>query len=351
MRVLPDQRDHAGRRIDAAPARLKVRLGAHVEMWRPDLSTYAGLVGLSGAVLAGPGLAGGAPSPWRLIGAWLAPTLGWAAAMYGGDYFDRDLDAVAKPQRPIPSGRMTAGEALGGMIICISLGAVVAVVLNPLNLAVVAATTVIGIAYSKYLKARGVWGNLIRGGVTAMAFMLGVLAVRDLPPAALLPIAMVFWLHDSGSNVVGAICDRDSDRKGGYLTFPVRRGDRASLWLLIAFDVAWLALATGYPFVLEEFNVAAYLPYLAVAAALGLTTLVLLWRSEKPIPRMSALRAHEYLVVGRLFLAAAFVSGAANPWLAAALLLPSAGATLLASLAMMRRRYEPSRGRPAESTT
>jgi 4-hydroxybenzoate polyprenyltransferase/geranylgeranylglycerol-phosphate geranylgeranyltransferase len=325
--------------------RLRDHLVAHVEAWRPDLSTYAGLVSLSGAVLS----MEGAPT-WRLIGAWLSPTLGWVAAMYGGDYFDRHLDTVAKPHRPIPSGRMRAGEALAGMIICIGLGMIVAVVLNPLNLLVVAATTVLGVTYSKWLKARGIWGNLIRGGVTAMAFILGTLAVRPTPPLVLIPIALVFWLHDSGSNVVGAICDQDGDRKGGYRTFPVVHGDTAALWLLVAFDVGWLALAAGYPFALRQpFDELAYLPYLAIAAALGLTTVVMLFRAPRPIPRLDALRAHEYLVLGRLALAAAFIASATSAWLASALLVPSAAATLLASLKMMRRRYEPSRVRTAEA--
>ncbi len=324
--------------------RIRDLMVAHVEAWRPDLSTYAGLVSLAGAVLA----VEGAPT-WRLFGAWLSPTLGWVAAMYGGDYFDRHLDAVSKPHRPIPSGRMRAGEALAGMIICIGLGLIVAVVLNPLNLLVVAATTVLGVSYSKYLKARGIWGNLIRGGVTAMAFLLGILSVQATPPLILLPIAMVFWLHDSGSNVVGAICDQEGDRKGGYRTFPVRHGDTAALWLLGAFDIGWLALAVGYPLTLARFDELAYLPFLVVATALGLTTVVMLLRAPRPIPRLSALRAHEYLVVGRLALAAAFIAGAASVWLAMALLLPSAAATLLASLKMMRRRYEPTRTRAVQA--
>jgi geranylgeranylglycerol-phosphate geranylgeranyltransferase len=316
-----------------------VRLVAHVEAWRPDLSTYAGLVSLSGALLASDD-----PPLWRLVGAWLSPTLGWVAAMYGGDYFDRDLDAVSKPHRPIPSGRMRAGEALGGMITCIALGMIVAVVLNPLNLLVVAVTTVLGISYSRFLKARGIWGNAIRGGVTAMAFVLGTMCVQTTPPWELMPLALVFWLHDSGSNVVGAICDRDGDREGGYRTFPVRHGDVPALWLLVAFDIAWVALAVGYPLTLgSSFGVAAYLPFLAVAVALGTVTVVRLVRAPRPIPRLSALQAHEYLVVGRLALAAGMVAGATNLWVGVALLVPSSAATLFASLKMMRRRYEPSR--------
>lgn len=333
----PQERQKAPDRTRPA-IRPGVRLVAHLEAWRPDLSTYAGLVSLSGALLSAEHVSG-----WRLVGAWLAPTLGWIAAMYGGDYFDRDLDAVSKPHRPIPSGRMTAREALGGMVTCIALGLIIAVALNPLNLVVVAVTTVLGVSYSRYLKARGIWGNLIRGGVTAMAFIMGALAASPTLPLHVLPIALVFWLHDSGSNVVGAICDQDGDRKGGYRTFPVRHGDGPALGLLIAFDVAWVALALAYPITLGQFNLLSYSPFLAGAVAFGLTTVVMLLRAPRPIPRLAALQAHEYLVVGRLVLAAGFIAGARNPWLAVALLVPAAAATLLSSLHMMRRRYEPTR--------
>src|SRR6266487_992200 len=67
---------------------------AHMETWRPYTLFYPGLVGLSGA-----GLASDHVSALRLLGSWLVPTLGWIAGLYGGDYFDRTLDAAAKPHR------------------------------------------------------------------------------------------------------------------------------------------------------------------------------------------------------------------------------------------------------------
>lgn len=315
------------------------RLVAHIETCRPDLVFYAGLVSLVGALLAADHM-----SLWRFAGAWAAPTLGWFAAMYGGDYFDRELDTIAKSQRPIPSGRMAPGEALAGMVVNVLLGAIIAVLLNPFNLAIVVVALLLGVSYSRYLKTRGVLGNLCRGGITAMAFLLGTMATGSAPPLDLLPLALVFWLHDSGSNVVGAICDADGDREGGYLTFAVRHGDAASLRLLVAFDVLWLGLAIGWPFAVREpFDLAAYTPFLVAATMLGLTTVVLLYSAPRPIPRLDALRAHEILVIERLVLAAGFVAAANTMWLAVALLVPSAAATLMASLAIMRRSYEPDR--------
>jgi geranylgeranylglycerol-phosphate geranylgeranyltransferase len=317
-----------------------VRVLTYVDTARPDLLTYAGLVSMSGALLTD-----GHTDPLRLAGTWLAPTLGWIAAMYGGDYFDRKLDAVSKPHRPIPSGRMSARVALAGLVLNVALGAIVAGLLNPRNLVVVLITLALGVSYNKYLKARGIWGNLIRGGVTAMAFIMGTMSAAALPPVRLLPLALVFWLHDSGSNVVGAICDRDGDQAGGCRTFPVRHGDAAALRLLYAFELGWLGLAAAYPPVaLGGFHLAAYVPFLIVAAGLNSVTVTMLARAPRPVERLLALRAHEFLVIGRLVLAGGLIAAAGRVPLGIVMAVAAVTVTLLASAAMMRRRYEPRRG-------
>jgi 4-hydroxybenzoate polyprenyltransferase/geranylgeranylglycerol-phosphate geranylgeranyltransferase len=146
--------------------------------------------------------------------------------------------------------------------------------------------------------------------------------------------------------VVGAICDRDGDRAGGYRTVPVRYGDRVALWLLVAFDAGWVALAALYPTTaVHGFHTVPYLPFLAVALVMGTVTVVKLFRAPRPIPRLAALRAHEILVVERLVLAAGLVAAAASVVLALALLIPAAGATVAASVGLMRSRYEPTRAR------
>ena len=321
--------------------RRKDRLIAHIEVWRLDLFSYAGFVSVAGALLASHH-----PAPLRLIGAWAAPTLGWFAAMYGGDYFDRELDAAAKPQRPVPSGRVSPRTAFGGLVSNVALGMIIAGLLNPFSVGVVVITLALGVAYSKYLKARGVLGHLIRGGVTAMSFLFGTMATGTTPPLTLVPICLVFWAHDSGSNVVGAISDREGDRDGGYLTFPVRHGDAAALRLMIGFDGLWLTLAVTCPiFVDGPFNTIPYSLFLGAAVVLGIASAAMLFRAPRPIPRLRALQAHEVLVVERLILTAAFVAAASSAWVALALLVPSVAITMFASMLFMRGSYEPSRAR------
>jgi isopropylmalate/homocitrate/citramalate synthase/4-hydroxybenzoate polyprenyltransferase len=322
---------------------MKRRLLAHIEMCRPYTIFYVGLVSLAGAFLAAPD-----PTFVRLIGAWLAPTLGWIAGLYGGDYFDRHLDAIAKPHRPIPSGRVSARLAFWVMVIAIAVGAVIGLTLNWRNLIVAALTTVLGISYNKILKARGFVGNLVRGGPMAFTFIFGMLATTPVPPWSLYPLALIFLLHDTGTNLIGTLRDIDGDRAGGYQTFPVRHGVRATLFVLLALAVGWLGLATIYPAILLSLPWDRYAPLLGVAAALYLGTQALLWSAPDSMPRQLALRAHSILVLERIILAGAFIAAGASLSLALTIIIPCLALTWIAQK-LLRERYEFTEPEPVDA--
>jgi len=312
-------------------------------MWRIDSVFYIGLVSLAGALIAGHR---GHWVLWRLACVWLAPTLGWVASLYGGDYFDRKLDALAKPGRPIPSGRMSPTTAFGGMIFNIVAGTAIAVILNPLNLVLVLLSVVMGVLYARVLKARGLAGNLIRGGPTAAAFLLGTLAVRTLPPWPLSLLALVFWMHDSASNLVGAICDRDGDRLGGYQTVPVRRGDAGALRRLAVLDLLWITSALASSVLLPgPADLRAYFAFLIIAIGGTAACFRMLSLAPRPVTRLHALRAHEVLVFGRLALAAGYVAAAIGLRPTLVILAPSLICTLCGRLVMRQRDHVRLRGR------
>lgn len=58
--------------------------------------------------LAGAVLAKGEASPWSIATTGIALSLFYCGGMFLNDAFDRDVDAVERPQRPIPSGRASA---------------------------------------------------------------------------------------------------------------------------------------------------------------------------------------------------------------------------------------------------
>jgi len=242
-------------------ARGAAALRAHVETWRPYTLWYVGLVGLAGA-----GQAGG-HRLWPLVAAWATPTAGWLGGHYLGDYADRRLDAMAKPYRPIPSGRLAPRHALACAYACFAAVAVLAVA-GGVGTSAVAVLAVAGIVgYSRWFKASGVAGNLVRGALGAAALMYGVVAAR---PGALDRAAVA----TSAAIVATAVA-------AGVL-----HGPRGRWW---------------------------YLATLAVALVLGVAALRPVVTARRTMPAAVALRAHGLLVIERLLLASAAVGLGLGP--------------------------------------
>ncbi|MFG3056748.1 UbiA family prenyltransferase [Kitasatospora sp. NPDC048239] len=281
--------------------RLVRTLDAHLRTWRPYTIWYPGLVGLAGATLAADPHADA-----RLLAAWFVPTAIWTAAHYLGDYLDRDLDAISKPQRPIPSGRLRPGAALvcGAALAAAACAAALAV--NWRTVLLLAIGIGGALAYNGLFKARGIWGNIVRGALTGAAFAFGTMMAVPLPPAELLPFVVVFWAHDAASNLVGTLRDVAGDREGGYATFAVRRGLRtAGRTAAALYGLAVATAAAGAALVPRDR--AAYLLVVLLAALIGCGAFRVVLAPGRTLTQHAALRAHEVLVAERLVLADALL--------------------------------------------
>ncbi|MGC5662319.1 UbiA family prenyltransferase [Micromonospora sp. WMMD723] len=320
-------------------------LRAHVETWRPYTLWYVGLVGLAGAALAD-----GPHHPWLLLSAWAAPTAGWLGGHYLGDYFDRDLDAGSKPHRPIPSGRLAARTALWCGCACFAVLALLAVLggWGTMSAAVLAGFGIV--AYSRWCKARGIAGNLVRGALGAIALLYGTLTVGLSPqrPSAvpvLLASMLAFWAHDTMSNLVGALRDMDGDRAGGYRTLPVRRGAPFAVRTVLALYAGTVTAALVAGLLADPDRRAGYLATLAVVVALGGVALAPLVAHRADMPVLVALRAHAVLVVERVVLASALVGLGLGIGPQLLLAVPMVALTWWAQR-MMRAGHELGTGRP-----
>ncbi|WP_433873162.1 UbiA family prenyltransferase [Saccharopolyspora sp. CA-218241] len=314
------------------PAALPVRGGrvaAHWQTWRPYTTCYPALLGLAGALVAGGREAA------ELVVAALVPALGWLAGHYLGDYFDRDLDAIAKPQRPIPSGRLAPTTAVACGVGCAVASLVAALAVNWRILPVFALAMGGIVAYSTVFKRMGLAGNLSRGALSALALVIGAMTAAPWPPWAIVPAAVVFLLHDTASNLIGTMRDVDGDRAGGYRSVPVRHGPvvavrlAAALWAAGTVTVGLGAVHAARP--------GAQLGLLAVAAVVGGCALAAVRPGAATARR--ALRSHELLVAERLVLAGAVVAGAVGLGPAVALLVPALAFSIVMQ-ARMRARHE-----------
>jgi isopropylmalate/homocitrate/citramalate synthase/4-hydroxybenzoate polyprenyltransferase len=312
---------------------IRTTLLAHLETMRPYTTLYVVVVAAAGALLVDP-----TPSVLRLLAAVAAPWLGWTAGLYGGDYFDRRLDAIAKPQRPIPSGRLGARTALGCMVGLVAVGLALSAWLGWRNLVVALAVLGLEVAYSKVFKARGLLGHLSRGLPMSLTLVFGALALGQ-AGSKLVALSAAFLLHDAFTNMFGALRDVEGDRAGGYLTFPARHGVAATVRLGGAFFGCAVGLVASAAALLGPPHPLAGLAVLAVATVAGAGVVSTIWRHRTALTQERALWAHKVLVLERLWFGGALVTMAVGSLAGAAALVPALAITWL-SQRRLRDRHE-----------
>lgn len=157
------------------PSGIAAASRAYAELLRPpNLATAAA------DVLAGYAAAGLGDS--RALG-WL---LAAAVCLYGGgitlnDFFDRELDAVERPERPIPSGRVRPAAAATVGITLLIAGVGAAFQANSAAGWIAAAIAGFVLLYDSWGKHRAAFGPVNMGLCRGLNLLLGVAAV----PAAL----------------------------------------------------------------------------------------------------------------------------------------------------------------------
>jgi 4-hydroxybenzoate polyprenyltransferase len=127
-------------------------------------------------VLAGTVLAGGSWQDRRLVGVLGAMSLLYVAGMYLNDYFDRAIDAVERPGRPIPSGQLSASAVAAIGFALLAAGAAAMASMGTLAALMGAALAAVIVAYDAFHKANpaapvmmGLCRALVYGGAAAAA--------------------------------------------------------------------------------------------------------------------------------------------------------------------------------------
>jgi len=297
--MAPEPAAAAASAAQARPA-MAVRLPALAELTRPhNAAMTAFAVAVGALVQAGPALA---PLGAQLG---LAALAGFAFAGAGNalnDWVDRDLDAVAHPRRPLPSGRLASRDALALQASLFAVAVVASAFLSLMVLVVVLAALVLMVGYELRLKDIGLPGNVAIAALTGVPFVFGALAVAggaQLTPSAGVLAGLAF-LATLGREIIKDVEDVAGD-VGRRRTLPMRIGETSALRL------AQAALLVGV--------VLSPLPALA-RPGLGLAYLPLVGLADAGF-LAAAVRASEPRLAQRLCKAAmlvALVAFAAGRW-------------------------------------
>ena len=228
---------------------LGVRARGFLELTRPGNAIAAGVLTFTGAIVAG-----GTPDDTLVVGAAiLATVFATGAGNAINDYFDRNIDRINRPDRPIPRGAVSADEAKWFSIALFG-GAVVSALALPLVAIAIAVVNLTAlVAYTEFLKGLPGVGNVVVAALTGSTFLFGGAAIGA--PLGAVVLSVLAALATLTREIVKDVEDIAGDKEEGLRTLPIVIGERPSL----VFGTGVLAvavLASVVPYLDGEFGLA-----------------------------------------------------------------------------------------------
>ena len=165
-----------------------------------------------------------------------------AASMVINDYYDREIDAINEPNRPIPRGDVSPKEALFFATALSILGLAAAFETNTPSFLLAVIAWIVSITYITKGKSTGLPGNFLVSATVVIPFVYGGLVVGKIETATLLFVAIVF-LSNTGREITKGIVDVEGDRAHNIKTIAVRNGERAAAIVASAFSILAVCLS------------------------------------------------------------------------------------------------------------
>jgi len=151
-----------------------------------------------------------------------------AASMAINDYYDKEIDAVNEPNRPIPSGAIKPKEALLFAFVLTAIGFATAYLTNNFCFVIAIIAWMIFATYATVGKKSGLSGNFLVSICVAIPFIYGsFVAVGGLEPNVLIFASIVF-LSNTGREITKGIVDVEGDKKYNVKTLAVRFGEKVA---------------------------------------------------------------------------------------------------------------------------
>ncbi len=208
--------------------------------WFPPMWAFA-----CGVVSTGESVA----ENWSILlrGILLAGPLMCAMSQTMNDYFDREVDAINEPERPIPAGKISKSASWLITFGLIVTGFLVAFSIHPYVVAIAFVGVLMSHAYSGppiRAKRNGWFGNLIVGlAYEGVAWMTGSFSItQGIPSGETIALAIIFSLGAHGIMTLNDFKSIVGDNIRKVASIPVQLGEKkAAILAAIIMDVAQLA--------------------------------------------------------------------------------------------------------------
>lgn len=186
------------------------------------------------------------------------------------DWYDREIDAINEPYRPIPSGRISEGEVIAQILVLLGAGLGTAFLLDqwagheqPIMLYLAAFGSFISYIYSApplKLKQWGWAGNYALGSsYIALPWWAGQALFGTLSLDVMV-LTVLYSIAGLGIAIVNDFKSIEGDRALGLQSLPVAFGVDTAKWICVStIDVTQLGVAGYLAFGLQQYTYAAVL--------------------------------------------------------------------------------------------
>ncbi len=198
-----------------------------------------------------------------------------AFSMASNDVYDQEVDRVNRPDRPIPSGRVSVSQASRLSYAVLAAGLACSVLsLIPLAVAIAFAYAFVSWLYNSRAKKTGLPGNVIVASSLAIPFVYGgAVSGGSIEGSLLLMMALTAFFSGVGREVVKSMADVEGDAKRDVSSLARTRGlvsasAVGAAFFLLAVLTSWVPLLTGLANQLYSYGVIVpdvIFAYLAVA--------------------------------------------------------------------------------------
>lgn len=271
---------------------------------RPVNSLMVGL-----AVLIGEAIAYGTLYPYPSLLGFIAAFTLMGASMVANDYWDRLVDAVNAPNRPIASGVISTRLALSYTVILIAVGLSSALLTSTTSLILAIISLSISLLYSYRGKQLGLWGNFMVSTCIFIPLIYGGFLYQDAGLnferlKLLLLFDLIVFLANTGREVNKGIVDVEGDKVRGVKTVAILHGSRIAAIVAAALYLSAVALSAIPWFLIWTRWL--YLPIITVADMGFLASSFILLRDYS---KESAVKVKKMILVWMLLGLIAFFTG------------------------------------------
>ncbi|WP_312909152.1 geranylgeranylglycerol-phosphate geranylgeranyltransferase [Natronosalvus caseinilyticus] len=266
-----------------------------LELTRPMNVVAASVLTFIGGFVAG-GVGEAPPHLGAAIGA-TAFAVGAGNAI--NDYFDREIDRINQPERPIPRDAVSPRGALAFSLAMFLAAVAIAVTLPPIAIAIAVINLLVLITYTEYFKGLPGIGNALVAYLVGSTFLFGAAAVGDVRAAVVL--FLLAGVSTLTREIIKDVEDVDGDREEGLNTLPIAIGERSALHVATVLLVV-AVVASPVPYLNGYFGLA----YLLVVVP---ADLVMLYAAVESYRNPTAGQSH--LKYGMFLAALAFIVGRA----------------------------------------